>query len=73
MDSVTEYGSQFDEGLRSSKYPLPSSAICRGMRILVLRLATPNENSWMDAVSCLPVNLTSEKRGTFYEESNYVM
>lgn len=32
--SVTLYGSQFDDGLRSSKYPFLSSATWRGIRIL---------------------------------------
>lgn len=30
---TTEYGSQFDEGRRSSKYPQPASATPLGMRI----------------------------------------
>lgn len=57
--STTVYGSQFDEGLRSSKYPFPSSATPLGMRIEHPRCATPALKSLMDDVSCLPVKRRS--------------
>ena len=57
--SVTEYGSQLDDGRRSSRYPLPFSATSRGMRMLEPRLATPAEKSCMEDVSWCPVSRRS--------------
>jgi hypothetical protein len=42
--SVTAYGSQFDAGRRSSKYPHLSSPTWRGIRIDAPRLAIPALN-----------------------------
>ena len=55
----TWYGSQLDEGLRSSKYPLRFSATSRGIRMEQPRLATPAEKSWMEEVSWRPVSRLS--------------
>ena len=55
MISVTLYGSQLEEGLLSSKYPYPSAATWRGIRIDVPRSAIPEEKVRMLEVSCKPV------------------
>jgi len=44
MISVTAYGSQFEAGRRSSKYPHLSSPTCRGIRTDAPRLAIPALN-----------------------------
>lgn len=62
----TWYGSQFDEGLLSSKYPVLDSATTRGIRIEHPRLATPAEKSWMEEVSWFPAKRRSMSLPKFF-------
>ncbi len=52
---VTAYGSQFEAGRLSSRYPHCSSSTWRGIRILTFLDAVADENDLYEAVSCFPV------------------
>ena len=57
--SVTWQGSQFEDGLRSSRYPHLFSATSLGILIEQPLFATPAEKSWIEEVSCKPVRRLS--------------
>ena len=56
--AVTKYGSQFDAGLLSSKYPFLLFIVSFPILTLAPLFALPNVNLSYDAVSCSPVILS---------------